>query len=299
MDPMQKKGQPPVPTGLSDHPIVNGLVADNSVLPSGNYFAINDKGVPTGQPLTFGSNVTFKDGPFGNFVIFGGIQGSVSFGPGRYIYAGSATGTTLNWNGAMVKDQTPLDASGNAVTPRDAGELFVLTDPNYPGLHIPAALRNAPAVLNSLAQGNVQIKSGNSAQWGVDLHGLNLADPAVPEELKPFAPTLLWQDQANTTIKYNPDGTIDTSCGNLDSPCLNTSLRDSNSTWWTINAHPNVQLWGALYQPRGAGLFFQGNGTLTAPVQIVTGYISMQGGPNIVLQKVPNGLRRRVAALIE
>jgi Flp pilus assembly protein TadG len=298
-DPLQKKGQPPVPTGLSDHPVLNGLVADNSVLPSGNYFAVNSKGVPTGQPLTFGNNVTFNDGAFGNFVVFGGIQGNVSFGPGRYIYAGSATGTTLNWNSAMVKDQTPLDVSGNAVAPSDAGELFVLADPNYPGLQIPAALQNVPSVLNSLAQGNVQMKSGNSGQWGVDLHGLNPADPAVPAELKAFAPILLWQDQANTTIRYNPDGTIDTTCGNLDSPCLNSNLKNSNSTWWTIDARPNVQLWGALYQPRGAGIFFEGNGTLTAPVQIVTGYISMQGGPNIVLQKVPNGLRRRVAALIE
>jgi hypothetical protein len=34
-------------------------------------------------------------------------------------------------------------------------------------------------------------------------------------------------------------------------------------------------------------------------VQLVTGYISMQGGPTIVFQKVPNGLRRRIAALIE
>lgn len=298
-DPMQKMGQPPVPTGLADHPVLNGLVPGNSVLSSGNYFAVNSKGVPTGQPLAFGSNVTFKDGAFGNFVIFGGIQGSVSFGPGRYIYAGSTTGTTLNWNSAMVTDQTPLDSSGNAVAPNDAGELFVLTDPNYPGLQIPAALQNAPAVLKNLAQGNVQITSGNSAQWGIDLHGLNPADPAVPAELRPFAPTLLWQDQANTTIKYNPDGTIDTSCGSLDSPCLNSNLKNSNSTWWTIDARPNVQLWGALYQPRGAGIFFQGHGTLTAPVQIVTGYISMQGGPTINLQKVPNGLRRRVAALIE
>ena len=89
------------------------------------------------------------------------------------------------------------------------------------------------------------------------------------------------------------------SCGSLDSPCTNANLKNSNSTWWTIDARPNVQLWGALYQPRGAGIAFQGHGTLTAPVQLVTGYISMQGGPTIVFQKLPNGLRRRVAALIE
>ena len=121
----------------------------------------------------------------------------------------------------------------------------------------------------------------------------------MPAELKNFAPTLLWQDQANSTIKYTPDGHIDISCGDLDSPCTNANLKNSDSTWWTIDARPNVQLWGALYQPRGAGIAFQGHGTLTAPVQLVTGYISMQGGPTIVFQKVPNGLRRRIAALIE
>jgi hypothetical protein len=269
------------------------------VLPSGNYYSVTIQGVPNGLPLTFGNNVTFRDGPFGNFVIFGGIQGSVSFGPGRYIYAGATGGTILNWNGVSIQDQTPLDANGNVTPPADAGEIFVLTDPKYPGLQIPTALQGAPGVLSNLAQGNVVIKSGNSSQWGIDLHGLNPNDLALPPELKTFAPTLLWQDQANTTIQYNPDGSIDTSCGNLDSPCLNTSLKNSNSTWWTIDARPNVQLWGALYQPRGAGVAFEGHGTLTAPVQLVTGYISMQGGPTISFQKVPNGLRRRVAALIE
>lgn len=298
-DPMQGFKQPPAPAGLPDRPILNGFIPANTVLSSGNYYSVNGKGMPNGMPLTFGNNVRFQDGVFGNFVIFGGIQGNVNFGPGRYIYAGSANGTTLNWNSAMIQDQTSLDSAGNVTPPKDAGEIFVLTDPNYPGLEIPTALRNAPAVLNSLAQGNVQIQSGNSSQWGINLHGLNPEDPAMPPELKTFAPTLLWQDQANSTIKYNPDGTIDTSCGNLDSPCTNPNLKNSDSTWWSIDARPNVQLWGALYQPRGAGVAFQGHGTLTAPVQLVTGYISMQGGPTIVFQKLPNGLRRRVAALIE
>jgi len=298
-DPMQGFKQPPAPVGLPDRPILNGFIPANTVLSSGNYYSVNGNGVPNGMPLTFASNVTFKDGAFGNFVVFGGIHGDVNFGPGRYIYAGSANGTILNWNSAMVQDQTALDASGNVTAPKDAGEIFVLTDTNYPGLEIPTALRNAPGVLKSLAQGNVQIQSGNSSQWGINLHGLNPEDPVVPAELKNFAPTLLWQDQANSTIKYTADGHIDISCGDLDSPCTNSNLKNSDSTWWTIDARPNVQLWGALYQPRGAGVAFQGHGTLSAPVQLVTGYISMQGGPTIVFQKVPNGLRRRVAALIE
>ena len=154
-------------------------------------------------------------------------------------------------------------------------------------------------MLNSLAQGNLVIKSGNSAQWGIDLHGLNPDSSSVPPELKTFAPTLLWQDQANSTIKYNSDGSIDTSCGSLDSPCTNAGLKNSNSTWWSIDARPNVQLWGTLYQPRGAGVAFVGHGTLSAPVQLITGYVSLQGGPTINFAKMPAGLRHRIAALIE
>jgi Flp pilus assembly protein TadG len=296
-DPMQGKGQPPAPTGLTDHPVLGGTVPANSVLPSGNYFAVDANGKPTGQPLTFGTGVTFKDGPFGNWVIFGGIQGGVSFGPGRYILAGSTTGTTVNWDSSMVTDQTPLDASGNAVPPADAGELFVLTDHNYPGLQIPSALTAAPAVLNNLAQGNLLFKSGNATQWGADLHGLNPDSPDVPQELQTFAPTLFWQDQANSTVQYTAQGYI--ACANPDDACLNSSLQNPNSTSWTIDARPNVQFWGTIYQPRGAGIFFQGHGTLSAPVQLITGYVSLQGGPTINFEPMPNGLRRRIAALIE
>jgi hypothetical protein len=166
-------------------------------------------------------------------------------------------------------------------------------------LQIPPALQAAPAVLNSLAQGNLSIKSGNASQWGIDLHGLNPDSSDVPADLKTFAPTLLWQDQANSTIKYNPDGSIDTSCGSLDSPCLNTNLQNPSSTSWTIDARPNIQLYGTLYQPRGAGTAFQGHGTMSSVVQMITGYVSLQGGPTINFQKMPNGLRRRIAALIE
>ncbi|HYM05211.1 MAG TPA: pilus assembly protein TadG-related protein [Terriglobales bacterium] len=295
-DPMQGKGQPPAPTGLKDFPVLGGTVPAGSVLPSGNYFAVDANGKPTGQPLTFGAGVTFKDGSFGNWVIFGGIQGNVSIGPGRYILAGSATGTTVNWDKSMVTDQTPLGPNG-AVPPTDAGELFVLTDHNYPGLQIPPALSAAPAVLNSLAQGNMLIKSGNAALWGTDLHGLNPDSLDVPPELKPFAPTLFFQDQANSTVQYTPNGYI--ACPNPDDACLNKNLKDPSSTSWTIEARPNVQMWGTIYQPRGAGIAFQGHGALSAPVQLITGYVSLQGGPTINFEPMPNGLRRRIAALIE
>jgi hypothetical protein len=298
LDPMQGKGQPPPPTGLSDHPVLAGAVPANSVLASGNYFAVDNKGKPTGAPITFGANVTFKDGAFGNWVIFGGISGGVSFGPGRYILAGSMTGTTVNWDKVMVTDQTPVDANGNIVAPQDAGELFVTTDHNYPGLQIPSVLTGSP-VLNNLNQGNVLIKSGNAGQWGLDIHGLNPNDPNVPQELIKFAPAVFWQDQANSTIKYNPDGTIDTSCGDLDSPCANKTLKDVNSTFSSIDARPNISMWGMFYQPRGAGLAFQGHGTFTAPVELITGYLSLQGGGSLNLQKLTAPPRRRVVALIE
>jgi hypothetical protein len=96
-----------------------------------------------------------------------------------------------------------------------------------------------------------------------------------------FTPTLFWQDQANSQIKYNADGSIDTSCGGLDSPCSNTKLANVNSTSWTIDARPNIGIWGTVYQPRGAGITFQGHGAFSAPFQLITGYVSLQGGPSI------------------
>ena len=57
-------------------------------------------------------------------------------------------------------------------------------------------------------------------------------------------------------------------------------------------------MWGMFYQPRGAGLVFQGHGAFTAPVSLITGYLSLQGGASLNLQK-QTAPPRRIVALIE
>jgi hypothetical protein len=66
-----------------------------------------------------------------------------------------------------------------------------------------------------------------------------------------------------------------------------------------LQATPKTHLSGAIYQPRGAWLTLQGGGTITAPLQVVTGAVDVQGGPDLMLLGVPVPLKRKVAALVE
>jgi hypothetical protein len=131
---------------------------------------------------------------------------------------------------------------------------------------------------------------------------LNIISADLPAELKPFAPVVFWQDQGNSAIQYNSQGYVDTtSCGaghNLDNPCPNT---DSTVLDPSINlqAHPNLKLNGVIYQPRGSALTFQGHGTIDAPIQVITGSIVMQGGPNLNFHKLTKPPTTRVVALVE
>ena len=60
------------------------------------------------------------------------------------------------------------------------------------------------------------------------------------------------------------------------------------------------QLRGVVYQPRGAWLKITGNGSTTMPMQVITGGLRMQGGPNLTLLPSPLGtLTRSVATLVE
>jgi len=239
-------------------------------------------------------------GGFGDFVFFGGLNiGSnvVTFHPGRYILAGTRTGTILSLpNNAVMQDNTPLGPDGLSVRNSDAGEIFILTDAYYPGLQVPAAVQ---AVRAQLRFGEVYIQSGN--KYEMNLHGLNADHLALPEELKTFAPTVIWQDQRNSPIKYNSQGYVDyTSCGsghNLDNPCPNPdpTIRPG----MILQASPKLQLYGLLYQPRGAGIEFQGHAHIRSPLQVITGSVSLQGGNTLELMDVPNPLRRRGAMLVE
>jgi hypothetical protein len=49
----------------------------------------------------------------------------------------------------------------------------------------------------------------------VSLQGLNGSNPNVPFGLQAFSPVLFWQGQANTTLSYNTDGSLNTSCSGV------------------------------------------------------------------------------------
>ena len=100
-----------------------------------------------------------------------------------------------------------------------------------------------------------QVRAGFQGGLGftATLHGLNASHASVPSELKRFAPVLLWQDQANTTLKYTGDGTLDISCGSISSRILEIPgsqemiLQGSKS-----GDQAGVNLYGTIYSPRGS-----------------------------------------------
>jgi len=265
---------------------------------------------------------------FGNYVFFGGANFSspgsvITMAPGRYIYAGvqGSENTVFHMtNGVTVQDQTPL-VSGNMVPNTDSGEIFVFTDQNYTGgdpasgwqrsLYVPADLLTAQTSgkIGQFVYGDVQLQTGTDSASLLDLHGLNPTAGATPDELKPYAPTVFWTDQGNSDILYNAKGNVldSAACGGggtLATPCPNTNTEvtmtgKDPSTLFDFQASPNTHIYGVLYQPRGDTLDFQGSGTMSTPIAIITGTLVMHGSPAI-FQNIPsNPFIRRMVALVE
>ena len=312
-DPMSGKGQPPAPTGLSDHPvpggtIVGSLVGAPTILAPGNYYStLPILNTPTGLPITITGNVIFSCSGFCNYVFYGGlvtgVLSNVTFSPGRYVFAGAqpvaggpGIGLSVGVN-SVVKDLTPL--SGGEITQNsDAGEIFIFTDKNYPGLNVPLALRNSGL---SFPQVQAGISAGLNPQ--VTLHGLNAGNSQVPSDLIPFAPVLIWQDQANTTLKYTNTGLLDLSCSG---PCSKL-LSVPGSQQMIIQAsqsggHAGVNLYGTIYSPRASWITILGvlpGDTVAGKLQIVTGALQMALNASLDLKVLPTPPSRLVASLIQ
>jgi hypothetical protein len=318
---MAGKGQPPPPTGLADHPvpggvIVGSLLGNPTVLPPGNYFATTPGllgGTPTGTPVTITGNVVFSDGQatpcggFCNYVFYGGIVtgalSSVTFSPGRYVFAGAqpvagapGLGLSVGVNGKL-QDLTPL-VSGNITANTDAGEIFVFTNSSYPGLVLPNALASSGL---SFPQVQAGIMAGLEPQ--ITLHGLNASNAALPQELSAFAPAVIWQDQANTTLKFTSSGLLDTSCGTI---CPNV-LSVPGSQEMVIMAAQNggqagTNLYGMIYLPRAAWLTVLGllpGDTISGPLQIIAGALQMTLNTKVQLQTLPTPVNRTIVSLIQ
>jgi hypothetical protein len=317
MDPMSGKGQPPLTTTVQPAvPVAGGTIAGGTVnsptiLHPGNYYATTTCGTgcvqASGAPITLASGYFKFDNSgagFGNYIFYGGLatgsgNSNVTFAPGRYVFAGTANGNpTLSIsNGTTLKDNT----AAGGVPASDAGEAFIFTDLNYPGLapQIPAAVQ---AQSSLFAYGTAGIKTGNNSNSSINLHGLNQSSPNLPSELQTFAPLMMWQDQGNTHVKYTANGNIDLTCpgSTIDSPCTNSKVSaTATSPELDISSSPSIQLYGAVYQPRGAWTVLQGSGTSNVPVQLVTGALSVQGSGSVLLQGLANPVTSLTAALVE
>lgn len=322
MDPMRGKGQPPPPTGLTDRPIVGGMIdgtRDPATLAPGNYYAVDAYGNPTGEPITLTGNITFASAGFGGWVFFGGVaisqtgQGAtnITFGPGTYVFAGvkpTQNGNAKPLFDVSVSGSVTLQSSGSG--PDYPGSIFIFTDPNYVGgtaanprpLEVPAALN---PTRSSLKQGTSGFQTGNNPRLMIDLNGLNEDSGALPpgRGLEPFSSVIVWQDQRNSTVKYNQDGHV--ACGNGASACEKTPAElaadgvVTGSPNLYFQASPQTHLNGTVYQPRGAWTTMVGGGGYFGPLKIITGSFDLQASSAVQLLPTQNTLKRKIVALIE
>jgi len=287
-DPESGKGQPTLDGGQASRPYIgvpDGILTSaqcpTGVCPSGNYFAtsvVNQKTVATGNPITVSDGLRFDGGSFGGFVFFGGVtfSGSVGLGPGRYVLAGVRSGNTL------------LDIGNGAVSGGsggDAGRIFILTDSSYGGN---AILSNVVAGVpnknwTSLVFGDTTLKSGNGA---FSLFGLN-PNMGLPSDLEGFASLVMWQDQHNSTIRYDEDGYVMNSpdCGGdgADRACSNPNQNDPQLTIWGGKQSATTTIAGIVYQPRGAWTEVHSGTNFNGALTLITGAIDMQGSPTLDL----------------
>jgi hypothetical protein len=310
-DPFRGKGQPKAPVGLQNRPITGGQIVGSSdpgnplVLQPGNYYAVDSNGIATGDQIDIRGYVKFGgNASFNEFVIFGGVRMSqpgtnATFSPGMYVLAGvrPANANTPGILFDLGSNATLQDLTAGYGENADAGEIFVFTDPNYRGqggaLQVPAAV--AP-VAPLLKQGTTGFQVGNNASPTINLHGLNRDQ--VPGHLKDFAPVVIWQDQANSVVKYDANGEIDTSCGNPDG-CTNATLANNKSPEMVLQASPNLHLFGTVYQPRGSWTTIIGGGDYNVPIQLTTGALRVQGNASFSMIQPSRKITRRRVVLVE
>ncbi len=303
-DPYEGLAQPPVTTTqLPWIPVPTGNLGSlkNTVCktgcPSGNYFATgipkgcnNCAEVATGEQIIINTNLEFNGGGFGDFNFFGGLnigQAEVTFGPGRYVMAG-----TLNENIPLLNtDNKAKIIGGNG---SDAGRLFILTDSQYPGLetqlaNIPNAREWAGPNKNTLVFSKSSIKSGNNAGSSTELYSLSKDIGNTVPELAPYQGFLLWQDRRNSYVHYKDDNKyvddgVDGDKYTLNDPVYNYDSK-GNGYPSLGSTSPQLELWatpfahfdGTIYQPRGAWTKLQASGNYNGPLRIVSGALRTQG----------------------
>ncbi|MBK5294213.1 MAG: hypothetical protein JJE04_21355 [Acidobacteriia bacterium] len=338
-DPMEGKNQPmmagfdqtlplkPVPGG-----IINSTVCPTGTCTPGRYFAVNTDscGATIRQrasfdPLQISGDITFSGSGLGKYVFYGGLKSgsgngnTARFNPGVYVYAGVRP--LSNAPGSLIDTSTNFNMLDATIAPgpnSDAGELFIMTDGTYGG-RIPFPLADGVGIGNNntnclplvfdttaaasnLPFGTANFQSGNNGTR-VNLHGLNPDHQDVLDAgLDAYAPTLMWWDRDNSSVKHTADGHVDFSsaCGGSseNQPCTNTLL-DNGSPELKLQASPSLSLYGVVYQPRGTWTSTLAGGGYSGPIQLITGAIEVKANATLDLRIPQNVTTVNIATLIE
>jgi len=183
-------------------------------------------------------------------------------------------------------------------TPSDAGEIFIFTSGQYPGLVMSSALANSGL---SFPQVQAGLMAGVEPQ--ITLHGLNKNSPNLPAALANYAPVLIWQDRANTTLKYTSNGLLDLSCGGICSNILSVPGSQEMVLMASQNGgNAGTNLYGTIYGPRGSWLTILGvlsGDTVAGPLQIISRALQMTLNASLNVNPLPNPPSKLIAGLIQ
>ena len=332
LDPYRGTADPPLAVPNSALPkcgipagTINNTTGSQLVLGPFQYYATDNMGNPTGEPIRLSGDIRFDgsgdcltgsgispfpstgasslSGQFPAYLFYGGLDTGTNthFGPGQYISVG------------VKNPQNPalLIGGGNRTITGDTaiGTQFITTNAHNPYL----ASQIAPGgtadptmqtvVTVAPYYGSIALKGGQSTS--LQLAGINAnALPAALSslDLGRYANNMIWQDRHNSTLLFDTNGNV------VGRPCANgcstippslTSLGVTQySPEFNFQAALNMNLNGVIYQPRGAWTRIQANTDVTSALTVVTGMVWMQGNGTIHLLPTAARVIKYTVALI-
>jgi hypothetical protein len=86
----------------------------------------------------------------------------------------------------------------------------------------------------------------------------------------------------------------------LDTPCPQSpGLADIRSPELALQASPALNLYGTVYQPRGAWTTMIGGGGYSGPIQLITGALQVKANSNVNMVVPEDTITITIASLIE
>ncbi len=315
-DPTQGEQQPPLAASTATKSCGVRSIPNNATLGPFQYyhytftrFGLPD---PDGVQITLPSNTTFaangtcpgvvsstgtdqSSSAFPLYVFYGGLNtgpNTITFGAGQYVMAGvkGSNGVVFNADQANL-----VTAGANGDNYAGTGNLFIVTDQNYPGMQNGSnqlsSVPNNTDLIPLLQFGSTSLKGGSGT---TDLFGMaansTTGTSNLPTNLNGYGGTLFWQDRANSTVTYDANGKV-------------TSQTNSNCPYATCTSPElwldNLQnLHGLVYQPRGAWTRVSG-ALSTSPLQLLTGAIVGSGAGSVQLTSPTRPAIRYLPVLIQ